>query len=297
MSEESATGEIVRQIPWIGEKLAARIEGAPTVAVLRMSGIISQIGMARRGAINMTELAGPIDRAFKLPRLKAVALAVNSPGGAPVQSALIAGRVRALAEEKELPIFAFCEDVAASGGYWLACAADEIYANGASIVGSIGVVSAGFGFPALLERFGIERRVHTAGDKKMLLDAFQVEKKKEVERLRDIQDDMHEQFKAYVRERRGARLKADEDVLFSGEFWTGRRALELGLIDGIGDLRTIMREKFGEKVSLRLVAAPKRFRLQQLFGGRAPGGGAPGGWADDAVAALEDRLLWSRFGL
>ena len=219
-----------------------------------------------------------------------MALAVNSPGGAPVQAALIAGRIRALSEEKEIPVYAFCEDVAASGGYWLACAAEEIYAHPASIVGSIGVISAGFGFPGLLEKVGVERRVHTSGDKKGMLDPFQPEKPEDIERLRDIQEDIHEQFRDYVRVRRGDRLNGTDDVLFSGEFWTGRRARELGLVDGLGDLRTVMREKFGDKVDLKLVGGPRRFGLMRLFGSR-------GDLAADAIGAIDERLHWSRYGL
>jgi signal peptide peptidase SppA len=287
--------EILRQLPWAGERLANRIEGAPTVGVLRLAGIIGQLGPSRRSGLNLADLATPIDRVFKLPRLKAVALAINSPGGAPVQAELIARRLRQLSDEKEIPVFAFCEDVAASGGYWFACAAEEIYAMPASIVGSIGVISANFGFQALLERIGVERRVHTSGDKKSMLDPFQAEEVEDVARLEDIQEDIHEQFKDYVRDRRGARLKAADEVLFEGEFWTGRRALELGLVDGLGDLRGVMREKFGEKVNLKLVGGPKRFGLSRLLGGsRAEW---PAEILDDISGALEARALWGRFGL
>ena len=227
---------------------------------------------------------------FKLPRLEAVALSVNSPGGAPVQAALIAGRIRQLADEKEVPVYAFCEDVAASGGYWLACAAEEIYADPASIVGSIGVISAGFGFPEMLEKLGIERRVHVSGDKKDMLDPFVAERPDDIERLRDLQEDIHDQFKQYVLTRRSEKLKAGEDVLFSGEFWTGRRAEELGLIDGLGDLRSVMRELYGAKVNLKVVDAPRRFGLQRFLGSR-------NGYFEQALAAVEERLSWGRFGL
>ena len=185
-------------------------EPPPRVAVLRLAGVIGGLGRLRRG-LNLAVQGPLIERAFKLPRLKAVALAINSPGGSPVQSALIAGRIRALAEEKEVPVVAFAEDLAASGGYWLACAADEIYANESSIVGSIGVVSAGFGFPDLLGRIGIERRVHTAGGRKAMLDPFRAEDPEDVSRLEAIQESVHESFKAHVRKRRGGRLKGDED--------------------------------------------------------------------------------------
>ncbi len=279
----------IRRVPWIGDKIADRLEHAPTVAVLRLDGIIGRQGGLRRGGLTMADLAEPIENAFKMSKVSAIALSINSPGGSPVQSALIATRVRALAKEKELPVYAFCEDVAASGGYWLACAADEIYADGASVVGSIGVVSAGFGFPSLLEKIGVERRVYTAGKKKAILDPFQAENPEDIEHLKELQADIHEQFKTYVRARRGGRLEAADDILFSGEFWTGNRSLSLGLIDGLGDLRTVMREKFGEKVRLKPVGA-RRGWLERRLGMRAT-------WTDDLFDAAEARALWARFGL
>jgi signal peptide peptidase SppA len=229
--------------------------------------------------------------------LSAVALAINSPGGSPVQSALLGERIRALAEEKEVPVIAFAEDVAASGGYWLACAADEIYAHESSIIGSIGVISTGFGFPELLNRIGVERRVHTAGERKSMLDPFRAEQPDDVERLKAIQTDIHGGFKDYVRARRGARLKGEEAELFSGEFWTGRRALELGLVDGLGDLRQVMRARFGERVRLRVIDGPRRLRLP--FGVAAGGLAAPdlAASAQALVEAAEERALWSRYGL
>ena len=290
MIETSSKIEFLRGVPIVGETLANALDSAPTVGVLRLSGIIGSSGMGRRTGLALAEQASSIERVFKLSRLKAVALAINSPGGSPVQSALLAGRIRQLAEENAIPVYAFCEDVAASGGYWLACAAEEIYADPASIVGSIGVVSAGFGFTDMLEKIGVERRIHTSGEKKGMLDPFVPEVEDDLERLREIQEDIHEQFKDYVRKRRGIKLTASEDMLFSGEFWTGRRSQELGLIDGLGDLRSVMREKFGEKVNLHLVGGRKRFGLGRLLGGQAD-------LVDQGVAALEDRSYWSRFGL
>lgn len=290
MTETSSKIEFLRGVPIVGETLANALDGAPTVGVLRLSGIIGSSGMGRRTGLALAEQASSIERVFKLSRLKAVALAINSPGGSPVQSALLAGRIRQLAEENEIPVYAFCEDVAASGGYWLACAAEEIYADPASIVGSIGVVSAGFGFTDMLEKIGVERRVHTSGEKKGMLDPFVPEVEDDLARLREIQEDIHEQFKDYVRKRRGTKLIASEDMLFSGEFWTGRRSQELGLIDGLGDLRSVMREKYGEKVNLHLVGGRKRFGLGRLLGGQAD-------LVDQGIAALEDRAYWSRFGL
>lgn len=268
-------------------------EPPPLVAVVRLSGVIGGIGRLRRG-LSLFDQASVIERAFKLPRLSAVALQVNSPGGSPVQSALIAGRIRALAEEKAVPVIAFAEDVAASGGYWLACAADEIYAQEASIVGSIGVVSAGFGFPELLSRIGVERRVHTAGARKAMLDPFRAEIPEDVARLEAIQAEIHETFKAYVRDRRGARLKGAEAELFSGEFWAGEQARELGLIDGFGELRQVMRQRYGEKVRLRPIdGARRRWRLPIGLGAGVELAEA----AEGLMTGVEERALWARYGL
>jgi serine protease SohB len=268
-----------------------RLRGTPVVAVVRLSGVIGPLGPWRSG-LSLAGLATTLERAFALGGARAVALAINSPGGSPVQSALIAKRVRVLAAEKKLPVFAFVEDVAASGGYWLATAADEIYADDSSIVGSIGVISAGFGFSELLQRLGIERRVHTAGPRKSMLDPFRPENPEDVARLEALQREIHDSFKAQVRARRGERLKADDETLFSGEFWTGRRGLELGLIDGLGDLRSVMRARFGDKVRLRLVGGQRGWLMRRL--GRSA---APDGWARDLLAAAEERALWARFGL
>ncbi|MEE8279231.1 MAG: S49 family peptidase [Alphaproteobacteria bacterium] len=269
-------------------------EPPPVVAVLRLAGVIGGIGPIRRG-LSLASQAQLIERAFKVPRLEAVALTINSPGGSPVQSALIAGRIRALAEEKNIPVVAFAEDVAASGGYWLACAADEIFAHESSIVGSIGVISAGFGFSALLERLGVERRVHTAGERKAMLDPFRSEDPKDVARLEAIQTDVHESFQDFVRQRRGERLTGEEADVFSGEFWTGRRALEMGLVDGLGDLRQVMRERYGEKVRLRLIeGARPRWRPRLSVEATVPDLAAS---ATALVDAVEERALWARYGL
>jgi serine protease SohB len=269
----------------------------PVVAVIRLHGVIGRLGPLRSG-LTLAGLATVIERAFKMKHLKAVAISVNSPGGSPVQSSLIFKRLRALAEEKDVPILAFTEDAAASGGYWLACAGDEIYADENSIVGSIGVISGGFGFPELMKRIGVERRLHTAGENKSLLDPFQPEKPEDVKRLEALQSDIHASFMDLVRSRRGKRLKGDEKDVFSGAFWTGKRALELGLVDGIGDLRTVLRDRFGDKVRLRLVQAKRGF-LSRRLGFRAGGEGLPGpsGWAAELIAAVEERFLWNRLGL
>ena len=270
----------------------------PVVAVLRLSGAIGAFGPIRSG-LTLAGLESTIERAFKLPRLATVALSINSPGGSPVQSDLIARRIRDLAAEKDVPVVAFCEDVAASGGYWLACAADEIFARDSSIVGSIGVISASFGFPDLMKRIGVERRIHTSGDKKSMLDPFGKEDPKDVARLKAIQEDIHEDFRSLVRARRGPRLKGDDKTLFSGEFWTGRKAVELGLIDGLGELRQTMRARFGDKVILRRVdsAAPWWRRRMGLGAAGSTGLFEPRDWASGALAAVEERALWSRYGL
>lgn len=268
----------------------------PIVGVLRLTGVIGSGGMPlRRGGLNLADMAPSIERAFKLPHLSAVALAINSPGGSPVQSALIHARIRQLAQENDVRVFAFAEDIAASGGYWLACAADEIFANASSIVGSIGVVYQGFGFQDLIARYGVERRVHTMGTRKAMLDPFQAEKDEDVERLHAIQADVHEAFKELVRTSRGDRIKGPAEALFTGDIWTGGQALDLGLIDGIGDMRSVMRERYGEKVKLVPVRDSRSWLRRRL---RADAyGGDPGLWADSALAAIEERLMWNRFGL
>ena len=310
MGALEADGSMTRRslFEWLAGRRLGRARA--TVAVLRLDGVIGSIGPLRRG-LSLAGLAGPIERAFKLRGLKAVALAINSPGGSPVQSAMIARRVRALADEARIPVFAFAEDVAGSGGYWLACAGDEIFADENSIIGSIGVRTGGFGFAGFIKRFGIERRLYTAGERKAMLDPFLREDEDDVTRLGAVQHDVHESFKSLVRTRRAGKLTAPEDELFSGEFWTGRRALELGLIDGIGDLRSVMRERFGPTVRLRPVSARRGWRRKfASIADGADGAGAwapvsarlgpatgPGAWAAELIAALEERVLWSRFGL
>jgi len=269
---------------------------APKVAVLRLDGAIGPSTSRLRGAmLNIHSQAARIERAFKIRKLSAVALVVNSPGGSAVQSALIASRIRALAEENDVAVFAFAEDAAASGGYWLACAGDEIYVNEASIVGSIGVISSGFGFQDLIARYGIERRVHAAGENKAVLDPFLPERPKDIERLKESQAAVHEHFIAYVRARRGDRLHGDAPDLFTGAFWTGQKAVELGLADAIGDVRSVMREKYGNDVQLVPIAERRSF-LRSMFGRtRAPAIEAD--FADSVLTAVEERLIWSRYGL
>lgn len=267
--------------------------GAPLVSVVRLSGAIGAAGVGRKG-LNMATLEGPLRKAFGKRGVAAVALVINSPGGSPVQSALIAGRIRQLSDEKEIPVYAFTEDVAASGGYWLACCADEIYADAMSIVGSVGVIAATFGFPDLLEKIGVERRVYAQGDNKSMLDPFKPENPDDVERLLELQKDIHGQFKAYVKARRGDKLKGTDKTLFNGDVWTGERALKKGLVDGLGEMRSIMREKLGEKTRFMPVQRQGGWLQRQLGNTEAAKGGA---WARDLIGAAEERALWARFGL
>jgi signal peptide peptidase SppA len=271
---------------------------APVVSVVRLSGIIGQLGPLRRG-LSLRGVAGQLERAFQPKRLRAVALAVNSPGGSPVQAALIFRRVRQLARKKDVPVLVFIEEVAASGGYWLACAGDEIYADENSIVGSIGVISASFGFSEAIKRFGIERRVHTSGEHKAALDPFLPEDAHDVARLKAIQTEVHESFKTLVRSRRGRKLRAAEDQLFNGDFWTGKRAQEIGLIDGIGDMRAVIMDRFGQDVRIMPIGERVGW-LRRRLGVRAERE-APemlgASFAAGLIATLEERFLWSRFGL
>jgi len=275
----------------------------PVVPVLRLAGPIGAVTPLRPG-LNLAALAGVIHRAFAMKGAKAVAIQINSPGGSAVQSMLIYKRIRDLADEKGLPVYVFAEDVAASGGYLIALAGDEIYVDASSIIGSIGVVAAGFGFDKAIKRLGIQRRVYTAGDQKVSLDPFQPEKADEIERLKELQADVHETFVDLVKQRRGRRIGKAGDKLFTGEFWSGKQAVELGLVDGISDMRSKMRELVGKKVRLKLVT-PKRGlfgrRLRGVFSS-APDAIADDGmpvpsFADDLISAVEARALWSRFGL
>jgi signal peptide peptidase SppA len=264
----------------------------PVVAVLRLDGVIG--GRGRR-SLTLRRYAAAIERAFRQRRLGAVALVINSPGGSAAQSELIYRRIRQLADERGVPVFAFAEDVAASGGYWLALAADQIYAQETSLLGSVGVVTASFGVAEVLARFGVERRLHTAGEDKSLLDPFLPEKPRDVERVGTLLRDLHASFRALVRARRGARLKGDDETLLSGEVFTGKAALAAGLIDGIGELRGVMRDRFGAGVRLKPIEPERRrFALLPWRRTRTPD---LGDLAGDLAAWVEDRLIWARFGL
>jgi serine protease SohB len=268
----------------------------PVVPVVRLTGVIGATTPLRPG-MTLAGLARTLDRAFAVPRARAVALLINSPGGSPTQSHLIFRRIRQLAEEKKVTVLAFIEDAGASGGYMLACAGDEIICDDFSIVGSIGVVGGSFGFPELMKKLGIERRVYTAGDRKVMLDPFQEEKPEDVQRIKAIQADMHEHFIDLVKKRRGARLSGADTILFSGEFWTAARAIELGLVDGRGDLRSILRERYGDKVRMPVIAGERSFLARRLSLAGLFGGAGRAGFADEIISALDERTLWSRYGL
>lgn len=273
--------------------------GGVTIPVVRLNGAIMTGGSQLRQTLSLATTAGMLEKAFAI-EAPAIAISINSPGGSPVQSRLIYKRIRDLAAEKNRTVLVFVEDVAASGGYMIAVAGDEIFADPSSIVGSIGVVSASFGFTELLQKIGVERRVYTAGKNKALLDPFQPEKPEEVERLKALQLEVHDTFIDLVRERRGTRLK-DHPDLFTGLFWTGKRGLELGLVDGLGDMRSVLKERYGPKTRLKLVSQPRglfgrRFGLFGI-GGAAEAPDFGGALAHGLIRAAEDRALWSRFGL
>lgn len=282
----------------LGKLLDSFREPAPLVTVVRLGGVIGAPQRFRQG-LSMGGIARDLEAAFRKRRsLAAVALLINSPGGSPVQSHLIFKRIRALAAERKVPVLAFCEDAAASGGYMLACAADEIFVDPSTIVGSIGVVYAGFGFPELIAKAGIERRVHTAGESKAMLDPFKPEDPADIQHLQSLQADIHDMFKALVRDRRAGRLKGAEADLFTGAFWTGSRGVELGLADAIGDLRGVLRARFGERVRVRMMGQGAGMRLRIPVAGRSSvesGGVAelPG----SLLQAIEARALWARLGL
>src|SRR5438034_7705035 len=267
--------------------------GAAVVPVVRLSGVIGAVTPLRPG-MSLAGVAKMLERAFAIRNAKAVALVINSPGGSPVQSRQIYLRIRQLAAEKKMPVLVFVEDVAASGGYMIACAGDEIFCDPSSILGSIGVVGGGFGFQDLIRKIGVERRLYTAGAHKAMLDPFQPENPDDVARLKSIQREIHAIFIALVRQSRGARLKGADDVLFTGEYWAGESSVSLGLADGIGDLRSTLRSRYGEKVVMPLIA-PAGGLFSGLLGRRSAGAGmlaaleAGAGLPDELISALESR--------
>jgi signal peptide peptidase SppA len=294
MSENPTWRESVLEPIEAGLKRIFPDYGAPIVPVVRLSGAIGRVSRFQSG-LTLASVAPLLRKAFAIRTAPAVALLVNSPGGAPVQSHLIYKRIRALAEEKEKTVIVFVEDVCASGGYMIACAGDEIVVDPASIVGSIGVVTAGFGFVDAMRKVGVERRVYTSGESKVILDPFQPEKPEDVARLRAIQEEVHDHFIEIVRTRRGEVLAKDKDAeIFSGQFWSGKTGVALGLADRTGDLRSVLRERFGKKVRLRLFSTERSF-----LGRRGMGiGGALGATFSEAVLSeLDERMLWERYRL
>ncbi len=299
------SGEQVRK--FFEKLIPERFRGGGTVVpVVRLTGVIGYSTPLRPG-ITISSVARLLERAFATKRAKAVALIINSPGGSPVQSHLVYRRIRQLAEEKKLPVIVFIEDVGASGGYMIACAGDEIVCDLSSIIGSIGVVGATFGFDKAIQKLGIERRVYTAGDRKVMLDPFLPENPDDVARLKAIQDDIHQAFIALVRLRRGARLKGPESALFSGEYWAGEEALRLGLVDSFGEIRSFLRERYGEKVMTPVIGDRGWFGRRFLgskwvgsgiFGSNSlPGALSGESLAEDLMSAAETRAIWARYGL
>jgi len=280
---------------WIPARLRRRRSVVP---VVRLSGVIGAVTPLRPG-MSLAGVARTLERAFAVKNAKAVALVINSPGGSPVQSRQIYLRIRQLAEEKKLPVLVFVEDVAASGGYMIACAGDEIFCDPSSILGSIGVVGGSFGFQELIKKLGVERRLYTAGAHKAMLDPFLPENPDDVTRLKALQQEIHTIFIALVKQSRGARLKGADEMLFTGEYWAGETSISLGLADAIGDLRSTLRARFGEKVQTPLIA-PASGMLSGLVGRRSPG--ALAGWEgasslpEEAISALESRAIWAKFG-
>jgi signal peptide peptidase SppA len=274
---------------WLKRRLG---RGGAVVPVVRLQGVIA--ADLRPGRLNIAGVAPLLQKAFSYKAAPAVVIVVNSPGGSPVQSRLISKLIRDLADEHKKPVLVFVEDAAASGGYFIAVAGDEIIADPSSIVGSIGVIFAGFGFDQALEKLGVERRVYTAGRNKSTLDPFLPARDADIERIKQHELDIHQVFIGHVKERRGARLKADDDTLFTGEWWTGVRGLELGLVDALGDLHQVLRQRFGENVRVRPISEKRPlFALPRLGLAALSGGGV----AADVLSTLEDRALWTRLGL
>ena len=258
------------------------------IPTLRLTGVIGQAGIARSG-LTIAGIEKLVDKLFTDKKAPAVALIINSPGGSPTQSSLIAEKIINLAKEKNKKVYAFVEDVAASGGYWLACAADEIYLDLNSIVGSIGVISPGFGFVDLIKKIGVERRVYTSGKSKSFLDPFKEEKKEDIDRLKSIQEQIHENFIEYVKSRRGSKLLSSaEDEIFSGLFWVGKKGVDLGLADGIGSINQIIREKYGNKAKIKIIDQKKSFLQKRLSSSINN---------NDIFNRLEEMIMWSRYGL
>ena len=302
MTEPTETrGGIADVIDRLMKFVPARLrKGAAVVPVVRLSGVIGAVTPLRPG-MSLAGVARILERAFSMKHAKAVALVINSPGGSPVQSRQIYLRIRQLAAEKKLPVLVFVEDVAASGGYMIACAGDEIFCDPSSILGSIGVVGGTFGFQELIRKIGVERRLYTAGEHKAMLDPFLPENPDDVARVKALQREIHALFIALVKQSRGSRLKGADDVLFSGEYWAGESSVSLGLADAIGDLRSTLRARYGDKV-LTPVVAPPSGMLSGLLGRKSAGAGALASvegiasLPDELISALETRAIWAKFG-
>lgn len=265
------------------------------IPVVKLSGVIGQGGNFSQG-LNIGSAAGPLEKAFSYEEAPAIAISINSPGGSPVQSNLIFKRIRQLADEKEKTVLVFVEDVAASGGYFIAVAGDEIIADPSSVVGSIGVISASFGLNKAIEKLGVERRVYTSGKSKSTLDPFMPEKKEDIVHLKKLQEEIHETFIDVVKSRRADVLKEDDEALFNGLFWTGKTALSLGLIDGLGDMRSTLKERYGENTKLKLIGAKRGFSFRRLFGGSVDEQLARN-FGEGLIGSVENRAHWARFGL
>ncbi len=278
----------MQELPYVGGLFVPKDK----VAVIRMAGVIADSAMMRRAGINHQKFKKIIEDAFECSGAKAVALVINSPGGAPAQCSLISAQIHHLSEEKEIPVYAFVEDVAASGGYWLACCGEKIYAQNSSIVGSIGVISAGFGLDEFIKRYDVKRRIHTSGKDKSFLDPFKPERAEDVARLKEIQSGIHEDFKDWVKSRRGEKLNGSDSDLMEGAFWTGADALEKGLIDDIGDMTSIMKEMFGEDVKFREFGPEKRWLPSLPFAGED----MKADLISEALNVAEERAYWTRFG-
>jgi signal peptide peptidase SppA len=294
-------GRLSGLIDRVMEFIPARLRrGTAVVPVVRLSGVIGAVTPLRPGT-SLAGVARTLDRAFAIKNAKAVALVINSPGGSPVQSRQIYLRIRQLAAEKKLPVLVFVEDVAASGGYMIACAGDEIFCDPSSILGSIGVVGGSFGFQGLIQKIGVERRIYTAGAHKAMLDPFLPENPDDVARVKALQREIHAIFIALVKQSRGDRLKGTEDVLFTGEYWAGETSVSLGLADAIGDLRSTLRARYGDKVSMPVIA-PASGMLSGLFGRKSAGAGTRSeldgvaSLPDELISALESRAIWAKFG-
>ncbi len=266
------------------KSILKKLKRKPVVNVIRLSGVISEAGRFGSNTLSDVGLAPMLERSFRKSKPKAVAIALNSPGGSPVQSSLIGARIKRLSVELNIPVYAFCEDVAASGGYWLACAADEIYVDNSTIIGSIGVISTSFGFHEMMQKQGVERRVHTAGQDKSMLDPFRPERPSDVKRLKALQKKIHDNFITHVQTQRGDRLVSDK--LFTGEVWVGSDAVDNGLADGIAHLTPKMKEIFGDEVRLQVFGQKKSFFKRLGLGSSV-----------DMISTIEERVFWSQFGL